>query len=88
LFAVGVFVGFTLSQVGMVRHWHALRSPGYRRRAVINGIGAVLTLAATVIELVSKFTSGAGLVAIVIPLLVLLEATSSAAAATASTVMP
>lgn len=72
LFAVGVFVGFTLSQVGMVRHWYAERSPGFRLRAWINGIGAVLTFTATVIELVSKFLAGAWLVALVIPLLVLL----------------
>ena len=74
LFAVGVFVGFTLSQVGMVRHWHKERAhvTGWLRRAAINGVGAVLTFAATVIELVSKFTSGAWLVAIVIPLLVVL----------------
>jgi amino acid transporter len=72
LFAVGVFVGFTLSQVGMVRHWYRERSPGFRRRAVVNGVGAVLTLAATAIELVAKFTSGAWLVAVVIPLLVVM----------------
>ena len=72
LFAVGVFVGFTLSQVGMVRHWHSQRSSGWVYRAWINGVGAVLTFAATVIELVSKFLAGAWLVAIVIPLLVLL----------------
>jgi Amino acid permease len=72
LFAVGVFVGFTLSQVGMVRHWHSQRSSGWVYRAWINGIGAVLTFAATAIELVSKFLAGAWLVAIVIPLLVLL----------------
>jgi hypothetical protein len=75
LFAVGVFVGFTLSQVGMVRHWYLDRTAnprGWLRRAVINGIGAVLTAAATVIELVSKFTSGAWLIALVIPLLVLM----------------
>jgi amino acid transporter len=72
LFAVGVFVGFTLSQVGMVRHWYAERPSGYRRRALINGIGAVLTFAATVIELISKFVAGAWLVALVIPLLVFL----------------
>ncbi len=72
LFAVGVFVGFTLSQVGMVKHWHSQRSSGWVYRAWINGIGAVLTFAATVIELVSKFLAGAWLVAIVIPLLVLL----------------
>jgi amino acid transporter len=72
LFAVGVFIGFTLSQVGMVRHWRSQRSSGWVYRAWINGVGAVLTFAATVIELVSKFLAGAWLVAIVIPLLVLL----------------
>jgi len=72
VFAVGVFVGFTLSQVGMVRHWYATRGPGFRRKAVINGVGAVLTFAATAIELVSKFVEGAWLVALLIPLLVLL----------------
>jgi amino acid transporter len=72
VFAVGVFIGFTLSQVGMVRHWYATRGAGFRRKAVINGVGAVLTFAATVIELVSKFVEGAWLVALVIPLLVLL----------------
>jgi amino acid transporter len=72
VFAVGVFVGFTLSQVGMVRHWYAERSPGFRRKALINGVGALLTFAATAIELVSKFTEGAWLVALLIPLLVLL----------------
>ena len=71
LFAVGVFIGFTLSQVGMVRHWHSGRSPGWFYRACINGAGAVLTFAATVIKLVSKFLAGAWLVAIVVPLLVL-----------------
>src|ERR1700761_9605393 len=72
VFAVGVFVGFTLSQVGMVRHWYATRGPGFHRKAVINGVGAVLTFAATVIELGSKFLEGAWLVALLIPLLVLL----------------
>ncbi len=72
VFAVGVFVGFTLSQVGMVRHWYAERGAGFRRKALINGVGAVLTFAATVIELVSKFLAGAWLVALVIPLLVVL----------------
>jgi amino acid transporter len=71
LFAVGVFVGFTLSQTGMVRHWNQSRGRGWWWRAAINGLGAVLTLAATAIELISKFTEGAWLVAVVIPLLVL-----------------
>jgi hypothetical protein len=72
LFAVGVFVGFTLSQVGMVRHWSAERSRGWMTRAVINGVGAILTAATTIIELVSKFTEGAWLIVLVIPGLVLL----------------
>ena len=72
LFAVGVFVGFTLSQVGMVRHWSAERSRGWLTRAVINGVGAALTTATTIIELVSKFLAGAWLIVLVIPGLVLL----------------
>jgi amino acid transporter len=70
LFAIGVFVGFTLSQAGMVRHWRAEASPGWAGRAFINGVGAVLTAAAFAIELISKFTEGAWLVVLVIPLLV------------------
>jgi amino acid transporter len=72
LFAVGVFIGFTLSQFGMVRHWRAQRSRGWMGRAVINGVGAVLTTATTIIELVSKFTEGAWLIVLVIPALVLM----------------
>jgi amino acid transporter len=72
LFAVGVFVGFTLSQLGMVKHWRTERGGGWARRATINGVGAVLTAATTVIELISKFTEGAWLIVLVIPGLVLL----------------
>ena len=71
VFAIGVFVGFTLSQAGMVRHWHEQHGPGWAGRAFINGLGAVLTTAALAIELVSKFTEGAWLVVIIIPALVL-----------------
>jgi amino acid transporter len=72
LFAVGVFVGFTLSQLGMVRHWYSERTSGFRTRMAINACGAVLTAATTVIELVSKFTAGAWLIVLIIPGLVLL----------------
>jgi amino acid transporter len=72
LFAIGVFVGFTLSQAGMVRHWRENRQPGWKGRAVINGVGAVFTLAALAIELISKFTEGAWLIVIIVPLLVLM----------------
>jgi hypothetical protein len=56
----------------MVRHWHEQHGHGWLRRAMINGLGAVLTFAALAIELVSKFTEGAWLVVIIVPLLVLL----------------
>jgi hypothetical protein len=72
VFAIGVFVGFTLSQAGMVRHWREQRGDGWAVRAFINGLGAVLTTAALAIELVSKFTEGAWLILVIIPLLVLM----------------
>ena len=72
LFAIGVFVGFTLSQFGMVKHWRIERSRGWMTRAAINGFGAVLTTVTTIIELATKFTEGAWLIVLVIPALVLL----------------
>jgi amino acid transporter len=72
LFAIGVFVGFTLSQAGMVRHWRERRGPAWQGRAVINAVGAAFTLVTLAIELISKFTEGAWLVVLVIPLLVLM----------------
>lgn len=71
LFAIGVFIGFTLSQVGMVRHWHSEGGRGWTGRALVNGFGAVLTFAAIGIELISKFTEGAWLIVLIIPFLVL-----------------
>jgi amino acid transporter len=72
IFAIGVFIGFTLSQIGMVRHWWLERGPGWRGRAALNGLGAVLTFGATVIELVAKFTEGGWLVFAAVAALVLL----------------
>jgi amino acid transporter len=72
LFAIGVFIGFTLSQTGLVVHWRKTRPPGWRRRAVINGLGAVITAIATLVFLVSKFTEGAWVVVIAIPAFVFL----------------
>jgi amino acid transporter len=72
LFAVGVFIGFTLSQLGMVKHWHEQKTPGYRTRMAINATGGFLTFCTTIIELVSKFTEGAWLIVLVIPGLVFL----------------
>jgi amino acid transporter len=72
VFAIGVFIGFTISQAGMVRHWFEERPPGWQGRAVLNGVGALLTTAATVIELVSKFQQGGWLVFLAVAVLVLL----------------
>jgi amino acid transporter len=70
VFAIGVFIGFTISQVGMVRHWRLERGAGWQWRALLNGFGAVLTAAATVIELVAKFTEGGWLVFVGVVVLV------------------
>ncbi|HEX4174304.1 MAG TPA: APC family permease, partial [Acidimicrobiales bacterium] len=72
LFAIGVFIGFTLSQTGLVVHWRKERPPGWRRRAAVNGLGAVVTAIATVVFLVSKFTEGAWVVVIAIPAFIFL----------------
>ena len=72
LFAIGVFTGFTLSQTGMVLHWLRQRPPGYVWRAVINGFGALLTGAATLVFILTKFVEGAWIITITIPLLYLL----------------
>lgn len=72
VFAIGVFIGFTLSQVGMVRHWREQRGAGWRGRAVLNGFGALLTAAATVVELVAKFGEGGWMVFAAVALLVAL----------------
>lgn len=70
LYAVGVFIAFTLSQTGMVKHWQRLREPGWRRAATVNGIGAVMTAAAATIIAATKFMSGAWIVLILIPTIV------------------
>ncbi|MFI1764481.1 APC family permease [Streptomyces sp. NPDC020800] len=70
LFAIGVFVGFTIAQVGMVRHWRLDRGPGWRGKALLNGFGALLTGVSTVVVTASKFTDGAWLIVVALPVLV------------------
>lgn len=86
LFAIGVFVGFTICQVGMVRHWRQERSTcwrstdcpatgrratGWLGKALLNGFGAVLTGVSAVVVTATKFTEGAWLIVVALPLLVL-----------------
>jgi amino acid transporter len=82
LYAIGVFLCFTLSQLGMVKRWLRLRdaaheSPdaarlavGWRRKATLNAVGAVATAVVTLIQVVTKFTHGAWLVVVIIPVLI------------------
>jgi amino acid transporter len=72
LYSVGVFVCFTLSQAGMVRHWLTVKEPGWKWRLTINGLGAVLTFVVLIVVASVKFTSGAYLVLVLIPALVVL----------------
>ncbi|MET9416699.1 APC family permease [Streptomyces klenkii] len=71
LFAIGVFVGFTICQVGMVRHWRQERSAGWRGKALLNGFGAVLTGVSAVVVTATKFEEGAWLIVLALPLMVL-----------------
>lgn len=70
LYTVGVFLAFTLSQAGLVRHWRQTRERGWRLLMVLNGLGATATGVVAVVVGVSKFALGAWLVLVLIPLLV------------------
>jgi hypothetical protein len=72
LFAIGVFIGFTLAQTGMVLHWRSTRPPNWRKKATLNATGAVVTAVATLVFLISKFVEGAWVVVLVVPLIILM----------------
>jgi hypothetical protein len=74
MYAIGVFIGFTISQVGLVKHWVSDRPSGWKPRAVLNGTGAAMTAVAVVVFLASKFLAGAWVVVIAIPALMTLFA--------------
>jgi hypothetical protein len=74
LYAIGVFIGFTISQTGLVRHWYGERAPGWRLRAAVNGTGATLTAVAAVVFVATKFAAGAWVVVVAVPALMLLFA--------------
>ncbi len=70
LYAVGVFLAFTLSQSGMVLYWRKNKPAGWQRNMLINGFGAGLTLIVLLIAATTKFFSGAWLTIVMIPFLV------------------
>ena len=68
LFAVGAFLAFTLSQAGMVMHWRKNRGPHWLKSAFVNGLGAFVTGVTVIVVLVAKFTQGAWITLLFIPL--------------------
>jgi amino acid transporter len=73
LYAVGVFTSFTLGQYGMVNHWRKERDKGWKKRAFINGMGAIVSFVTTIIILIEKFKEGAFIVVILIPIIILVQ---------------
>jgi hypothetical protein len=71
LYAVGVFIDFTISQAGMIRHWLRERPPGWQRRLAINAFGCTLTAIVAVVVVVAKWPASS-IVLVLIPLLVVL----------------
>jgi amino acid transporter len=72
LYVLGVFTAFTLSQAGMVVYWHRTQAPGWMRSVAVNALGAAATGLVLVVVVATKFTQGAWLVTVAIPLLVLM----------------
>ncbi len=72
LYAIGVFTGFTLSQAGMVKHHHTHRQPGWRRSIVIQGVGCLLSFVVLVVVAMTKFTEGAWVIVVLLPVMVVL----------------
>jgi amino acid transporter len=72
LYAVGAFLAFTLSQLGMVMHWRKNRGPHWLKSALVNGLGALVTGVTTVVVLVAKFLEGAWITLLFIPLMIVL----------------
>lgn len=70
LYAIGVFTSFTLSQAGMARHHITHRQPGWRSGLFVNATGALLSLLVDVIVAVTKFTHGAWIILVLVPVMV------------------
>lgn len=72
LYAIGVFISFTLSQTGMFVKWRKSKEKGWLHKAIINGTGAIVTSIVVVIIAVTKFNQGAWIVVVLIPILIFL----------------
>jgi len=76
LYMIGVFISFTLSQSGMVRHWFRERAHGWRSGAAINAVGAIATFVVLCIVAATKAVEGAWIIIVLIPILVALFKTT------------
>lgn len=72
LYAVGVFISFTISQIGMVRRWYRLKTPGWRGSAAVNALGATVTGVVLLVLAFTKFLEGAWAVLLILPFLVII----------------
>ncbi|SLM46322.1 Uncharacterized amino acid permease YdaO [Nitrospira japonica] len=72
LYAIGVFVSFTLSQAGMVRRWLIKKGHHWRKKLIVNGVGAVATGIATIIIASTKFMQGAWIVFLLVAVLIMM----------------
>ncbi len=72
LYAIGVFTSFTLSQAGMFVYWLCSKPKGWLRRAIITGIAGVITCITVIVIVLTKFTHGAWMVLLAIPLLMIM----------------
>lgn len=72
LYAIGVFLSFTIAQTGMVVHWYKDKNSGWITRALLNGVGALVTAVVVIIIAITKFEYGAWLVLIFIPFMILI----------------
>ena len=70
LYAVGVFTSFTLAQTSMVRRWLTYKTGPWRTKLAVNGLGAIVTGAVTLVIAVTKFTHGAWVVLVLVPIMV------------------
>lgn len=70
LYAIGVFISFTIAQVSMVVHWRREKGNGWQLRALLNGVGAAATGIVVAVITVTKFVYGAWMVLVFIPIMV------------------
>ncbi|TDY50637.1 amino acid/polyamine/organocation transporter (APC superfamily) [Alicyclobacillus sacchari] len=70
LYAIGVFVAFTVAQLGLFKRWIRVKGSMWRTKAVINGFGAFITGLVAVVFAVTKFTSGAWIVLVILPVVI------------------